>query len=41
MKESITQAANVQFFWYLTSSDWEENNAKALLEMIVGEYITI
>ena len=41
MKESISQTPNVQFSWYLISSDWEENSAKALLEMIVEEWVTI
>ena len=38
---SISQTANVQFFWYLISSDWEENRAKALLEMIIEEWVTL
>ena len=41
MKESISQAANVQFLWYLTSGDWEESSANALLGMIIDEYLTM
>ena len=28
-------------FWYLISSDWEESSAKALLEMIINEWVTL
>ena len=41
VKDSISQAADVQYFWYLISSDWEESSAKALLEMIINEWVTL
>ena len=41
MKESISQAANVQFLWYLTSGDWEESSANAFLGMVIDEYLTM
>ena len=41
VKQSIGQAANVQYFWYLIASDWEESSAKVLLEMIIEEWVTI
>lgn len=39
--ESVKSNAVVQFTWCLMSSDWAEDSADALLEMIITEWIKI
>ncbi len=41
LTEAILANEDVQFFWTVTSSDWERSSATALLELIVKEWLKI
>lgn len=41
MKKEITENEDVQFFWSMLSTEWEEESGDVLLEMIVNQYVKI
>ena len=41
MRQDIGDSDDVQFHWSLVSSDWEEESAKVLLEMVICQYVKI
>lgn len=41
VSEHILKNEDVQFHWSIVASDWEEDETKALLELVVNMWITI
>ena len=41
IKEEIMKDPDVQFIWYLLSSEWEEESGTTLLKMIISEWVKI
>ena len=41
IKEEIMMDPDVQFIWYLLSSEWEEESGTTLLKMIISEWVKI
>ena len=41
LMKKIIENEDVLFFWALLSADWEEEESKALLELLVEHYITV
>ena len=41
IKEEIMMDPEVQFIWYLLSSEWEEESGTTLLKMIISEWVKI
>ena len=39
--KKIIENEDVLFFWALLSAEWEEEESKALLEVLVEHYITV
>ena len=41
MKKEIAASEEVQFFWLMVSTEWEEESGDVLLEMMVNQYVKI
>lgn len=41
VKAEIVESEDVEFLWSLVCGDWEEGSSKALLQMIVNQYVKI
>ena len=41
MREKIINDDDVQFYWSMVASNWEDEVADVLLEMIIDEYVKI
>ena len=41
IKKEIMMDPEVQFIWYLLSSEWEEESGTTLLKMIISEWVKI
>ncbi len=41
VKADIAESDDVEFLWSLVCGDWEEESLKALLQMIINQYVKI